>query len=249
VDWDHIDSTFRDINLLSDNYVDNGTYSVIDVNQCKPVVRNDDDDGDDDAVRNVDNVDLDNGSDDGNNIALLDEKDKDNDPHYGNMEDNHRILRSLDHVIAEDDFDITKANIPSIPFVLSIQYNFNNNQNNNNNNNNNSNSNNSSVQIQSAIEAFLKDNYAQQMSTMRNSTTTTTTDNDNNNHDDDGDDDDDDDDNNNHKLSLNSHYNSNDNITSYVECSHCNSMEIIHIKKLTELSSWRRSMMSRVKKQ
>lgn len=214
VDWEHIDSTFRDISLLRD---DNNTDTyIVDVNQHKPVVRNDDVDSD--ACDNVDDY---IGSD---NIHLNDKED-DNDPHYGNMEDNHSI-RSRDGVIA-DDSDISTTNIPSIPFVLSIQY---------NNNDKSISSSSRSLQIQSTIESFLKDNYVKEMSTIRNSTATNNGDNDNDN------------DNIIKENDNNNIHNRND-ITSYVECSHCNSMEIIHTKKLTELSSWRRSMMSHVKKQ
>jgi hypothetical protein len=233
VDWEHIDSAFRDISLLKDTD-DTGTYSV-DVNQHKPVVRNDDidataaDDDDDDHIRNY-NLDLDNGTDDVNS-RLLNDRDDNDDPHYGNMEDNHSI-RSRYGVI-DDDSNISATNIPSIPFVLSIQYYYNDNKDSSR-----------SLQIHSAIESLLKDNYAKQMSTILNSTAA------NNDNADNGNTIKDDDNNNNHHTtSLNSYSNVSNDITSYVECSHCNSMEIIHIKKLTELSSWRRTIMSRVKKQ
>jgi hypothetical protein len=216
VDWEHIDSTFRDISLLKDTD-DTSTYSV-DVNQHKPVVRIGDIGADDDHIRNH-NFDLDNGTDDGSN-RLLNDKDDNDDPHHGNMEDNHSI-RSRYGVI-DDDSNISATNIPSIPFVLSIQYYY-----------DNKDSNSRSLQIHSAIESLLKDNYAKQMSTILNSTAANNdnADNDNTIKEDD------------------SYSNLSNDITSYVECSHCNSMEIIHIKKLTELSSWRRTMMSCVKKQ
>ena len=237
VDWEHIDSTFRDINLLKDTD-DTGTYSV-DVNQHKPVVRNDDiGAADDDHIRNH-NFDLDNGTGDGNNRLLNDKNDND-DPHYGNMEDN-RSIRSRYGVI-DDDSNISATNIPSISFVLSIQYYYNNNQDSSR-----------SLQIHSAIESLLKDNYAKQMSKILNSTAAN---NDNDNNDNTIKEDDNnniynrnDSINNHYTTSLNSYSNVSNDITSYVECSHCNSMEIIHIKKLTELSSWRRMIMSRVKKQ
>jgi hypothetical protein len=241
VDWEHIDSTFRDINLLQDND-DNK-----DVNQNKSAIRNDgaaanndagddddDDDDDNDPVCNHDG-DLDKGKGDGNNNILLDNKD-DNDPHYGNMEDIRSIQSRYETI--EDDSNISVTT--SIPFVLSIHYNHDKDSS-------------RSPQIHSAIESFLKDNYAKQMSTIHYSTAAK-----NDNADNDYTIKEDDNKNiynrngsiyNDHTTSLNSYsYVSND-ITSYVECSHCNSMEIIHIKKLTELSSWRRSMMSRVKKQ
>ena len=204
---------YDSINQVDLNYIDSTLRDI-----C--LLRDNDDNNGDKVV--VDNSIIEVAETTGNN----DQKDNKKhdilhaDPHHGNMvednnNDNNNHNNNNNHEI-EDINDISVSSpVSSIPFVFTIQYS-------------------DTQHINSAIEAFLRDNYhAKQNSNDNNTNTVDNKDNDYNN-----------------VVGSNkspSIDNLNDyNITSHIECTHCNSIEIMHMKKLSELSSWRKSLMNNI---